>query len=97
MQLINKFDIKKKLSGREAYNLNMVVYNHVKPEEVRVMYIQGKRYKTRQQVPHYDIDKVIAYFEGKIKTGEPRFIKLWKKHLKAVRGMKKIEIKKVKL
>ena len=89
MLLVNRYDIEKRVSKKEANCLVTVMQKYLKADSVKALYIQKKRYMTRFQVNHYDVEKVISLCEGKIKSGAERYAESWKRNLRVVMLIKK--------
>ena len=89
MLLMNRYDVDKHMTKREANSLIAVMQKYLKADSVKVMYIQKKRYEVRFQVNHYDVEKVISLCENKVKSSSGRYVGSWKRNLRVVMLIKK--------
>ena len=95
---ITRYDLEEITSDLEARNLLALVSNVLSPDSVKVMYKKDSwGREVRKQVRFYDLDKTIKLFEDKIKGGDVRFLKTWKKYLKILVEFreKKVEVLKI--
>ena len=95
--LIHRYDIESVASKLEARNLLALMTKHLSYERVEVGYRENALSQSvRQQTKLYNIDKIIAYFDGKVKGGDTRFVKSWNKYLKILKKLKELKTEEPK-